>query len=84
MRNDASIYDHCSTMAVIYHIRYSMRKTYLRACAPSEDSDQPAHSDKNLHWRILDSQVFLNADIEIFYQTVRMRKLILVFIGRTC
>ena len=34
------------------------QKTYLRTCAPSEDSDQPAHSRSLIRifpWRILDS-----------------------------
>ena len=37
------------------------QKTYLRTCAPSEDSDQPAHSRSLIRiftWRILDNQGF--------------------------
>ena len=37
------------------------QKTYIRTCAPGEDSDQPAHSlfaqpDQNFHWCILNTR----------------------------
>ena len=50
-------------------ISHNVRKIYLRTCAPSENSDQPAHS------RI--------ADNEVSDQTVRMRRFICVFVGHT-
>ena len=65
------------------------QKTYLRACAPSEDSDQTAHSRSLIRiftGRILNSQGcnFLRSDNEDSNQTALMRRLIWVFGGCTC
>ena len=59
------------------------QKTYLRTCAPSEDSDQTSQMRSLIRiftGRILDSQ---GCEIEDSDQTARMRKLIWVFVGRT-
>ena len=63
---------------------------YLRTCAPSEDSDQPAHSSgliMVLTGCILDSQrckVSPCGQKKLPDQTARMRMLILVFVRRIC
>ena len=65
------------------------QKTNLRTCAPSEDSDQPAHSRRLIRIfaeRILDSRWCKNilyAGNKYSDQSVRMRWPILVFTGRT-
>ena len=58
------------------------------ACAPSEDSDQHGHPPSLIRvfavrWVAKDPN-FLHAVSENSDQTERMRKLILVFAGRTC
>ena len=57
------------------------QKTYLRTCAPSDDSVQPAHSDQNFHWA---HAKFIHAHNEDSDQAARTRRLICVFVGRTC
>ena len=57
------------------------QKTNLRTCAPSENSDQPAHSRSLIRiftGRILNSKdaIFLHADNEVSNQTARMCRLI--------
>ena len=65
------------------------QKIYLWTCAPSEDSDQPAHSRSLIRifawciWITKDAKL-LHTDNEASDQTVRMRRLIWVFVGRTC
>ena len=64
-------------------------KTFFLTCAPSEDSDQPAHSRSLIRifaGRIWDIQGFkvCHVDQEDSDQTVWMRRLIWVFLGRTC
>ena len=57
------------------------QKTYLRTCAPIEDSDQSAHLqyDQNLHWTHFGMpwmQLIFHADNEDSDQIVLMRRLI--------
>ena len=49
------------------------QKIYLRTCAPSNDSDQPAHLESSLgaFW-IANGAKFLYADNKDFDQTARM------------
>ena len=70
-----------------YTFEPQRQKTHLRVCAPSEDSDQTAHSRSLI--RIFNGPIlakeatFLHADNEDYEQTVRTRRLIWVFVGRT-
>ena len=64
-------------------------KTYLWKCAQGEVSDQSAYSRfliRILTRRVLDSpgRKYLHVDNEVFVWPVRMRRLIWVFVGRTC
>ena len=56
-------------------------ETYLRACAPPEDSDQPAHLRSLIriftgHVLGKQEEFFFLADNEDYNQTARMRRLI--------
>ena len=60
-----------------------LQKTYLRICAPSEDSDQLAHSRKLI--RIFTGRIKDTHECSVLtVQTAPMRRLICVFVGRTC
>ena len=70
---------------------FSKIKEHLLTYEPSEDSDQPAHSRSLIRiftGRILDNQggkvSQVHADNEDSYKTVQMRRLIWVFVRRTC
>ena len=78
---------------LIKHERYRHWKegiaTYLRKCAPSKDSDQPAHSRSLIRIftdRILIAKdaTFLGADKEDSKQTASLRRLVQVFAVRNC
>ena len=60
-------------------------KAYHQTYAPSENSDQSARSESSLgtFWIAKDAK-FLHADNEDSDQTAWMRRLIWVFVGRTC
>ena len=65
-----------------------LQKTYFHSCAPSEDSDQPAHSRsliRNYTWSIWIAMnaKFLQADNEDSDQTAGMRRLIRGWVVRT-
>ena len=56
-------------------------KRYKLACAPIEDTDQPAHPhslirDYDGHSMVAKGRAFLQAENEDYYQTVPMRRLI--------
>ena len=64
------------------------QETYLWTSALREDSDQPAHLCSLIriwaHFGIVKDGMFLHVDNEDSNQTARMRRLIWVFVGRTC
>ena len=53
------------------------------ACAPSEDSDQPAHQTSLTAWRCFGSLVALRVPCKSSDQTARMRRTIRVYARRT-
>ena len=56
-------------------------------CAPSKDSDQPAHSHSRIRVfaeRTIASSAIQNAPREDSDQAARMRRLTSIFAGRTC
>ena len=58
---------------------------YIRTCAPSKDSDQPAQLLYLLGvFRLAKDAKFLHADNKDSDHIVRMRRLIGIFVGRTC
>ena len=64
-------------------------KTKKKACAPSEDSDQPGHPPCEQSFLlcalwIAKNPSFIHADSEDSDQTGQMPRLIWVFAGRTC
>ena len=64
-----------------------IQKMYLRTCALSEYSDQLAQSNQNLSlriFRIAKDAKFLHANNKDSGQNVCIRRLIYVFVGRTC
>ena len=74
---------HCATDQNEPH----SRETYLRTCAPSEDSDQTAHSRSVI--RIFPRRIFDSQECSFVMRTkktehtARMRGLSWVFVGRT-
>ena len=67
---------------------YMNHKAKNRTCAPSEDSDQPAHSRSLIRiftgrFLITEDATCIHADNEDPDQTVRMRRLIWVFVSST-
>ena len=58
------------------------------ACAPSEDSDQPAYQQSDQSWQgtlwVANGKNRLQADGKDFDQPTQMCRMILVFAGRIC